>query len=122
MFEHHRQPLLPRVLFLLRIARHAGYALGIVVAALGIGIIGYHELAGLDWIDATVDAAMILGGMGPVSELHTTGGKLFAAGYALFAGLVFLVTVGVLLAPILHRFLHRFHIELESDSSAGAPD
>lgn len=81
-----------------------------------IGIVGYHEFEGMSWVDATVNAAMILGGMGPITELHTNAGKLFAAAYALFSGIVFLVAIAVLLAPAVHRFLHRFHIELDSDS------
>jgi uncharacterized membrane protein len=91
---------------------HAGIALGIVFGALFIGVLGYHFLAQLSWIDALVNASMLLGGMGPVNELHTTGAKLFASFYALFSGILFLVSIGVLFAPIIHRFLHRFHIGL----------
>jgi len=116
MFEHFRQPLIPRAAFLLRVLLHAGIALGIVLASLTIGIVGYHEFEGLSWIDATVNAAMILGGMGPVNELHANAGKLFAAAYALFSGIVFLVAIAVLVAPVVHRFLHRFHIEFDSES------
>lgn len=119
MFEHHRQPLLPRAAFLLRVARYFGIALGMVLVSLAIGIVGYHVVGGLDWIDATVNAAMILGGMGPVNELHTAAAKLFAAAYALFSGLVFLVSLGVLLAPIAHRFFHRFHMEAGSEGPTG---
>lgn len=121
MFEHRSEPLLSKTAFRLRLVRHAAMAVGLVLGSLGIGVIGYHAFEGLGWIDATVNAAMILGGMGPVNELHTSGGKLFAAAYALFAGLVFLVLVGVLFAPAVHRFLHRFHLENESDDSAGHP-
>ena len=74
---------------------------------------------GLSWIDALVNAAMILGGMGPVNELHTTAGKLFAAFYALYSGIVFLVVAGILFGPTIHRFLHRFHVEGGSDDSGG---
>jgi len=119
MFEHRAQPLLPRATFLLRVALHAGVALGIIAGALAIGIFGYHGLAGLGWIDATVNAAMILGGMGPVNELHTAAAKLFASAYALFSGLLFLVVAGVLFSPIVHRFAHRFHLEV---SAGGAAD
>jgi hypothetical protein len=91
---------------------HAGIALGIVFGTLFIGVAGYHFLAQLSWIDALVNASMLLGGMGPVNELHTTAAKLFASFYALFSGIVFLVSIGVLFAPIIHRFLHRFHIGL----------
>jgi len=111
-YEHRHEPLIPRAAFLLRIAFHAAIAVGIVLGALLIGVFGYHFIARLSWIDALVNASMLLGGMGPVNELHTTGAKLFASFYALFAGVVFLIGVGVLFAPIVHRFLHRFHIEL----------
>lgn len=111
MFEHRSEPLLPRAAFALRVAGHAGIALGIVLVGLLIRIIGYHETEGLHWIDATVNAAMILGGMGPVNQLHTTAGKMFASFYALFSGLAFIIIVGVVFAPIVHRFLHRFHLE-----------
>ena len=79
--------------------------------SLFIGIAGYHWLAGLKWIDALLDASMILGGMGPVSELHTTGAKLFASLYALFSGMVFIGIIGLVLAPLAHRMLHRFHLD-----------
>ncbi|MCJ7516078.1 MAG: hypothetical protein MUO89_08990 [Dehalococcoidia bacterium] len=116
IYEHYRQPLISRGAFFIRIAWHVAIALGIVLVSLGIGIIGYHVLEGLSWIDSTVNAAMILGGMGPVNQLNTNAGKLFAAFYALFSGIIFLVAVAVLLAPLVHRFLHRFHIELDSES------
>jgi hypothetical protein len=117
MYEHFRQPLISRAAFLLRIAWHVLVALGIVIVSLAIGIVGYHQFEGLSWIDATVNAAMILGGMGPVNPLNTNAGKLFASFYALFSGIVFLVAIAVLLAPAVHRFLHRFHVEFDSDSS-----
>lgn len=91
-------------------------AVALIGGALGVGIIGYHGFEGMAWIDATVNAAMILGGMGPVAELHTTGGKLFASAYALFSGIVFLVGVGVLFAPAIHRFIHKFHLDSESSA------
>jgi hypothetical protein len=112
MYEHHAAPLLPRTVFLRRLARHGGFALAIVTVSLAIGILGYHVLEGLAWIDALLNAAMILGGMGPVDQLHTAAGKIFAAFYALYSGLIVLVVAGVLFAPLLHRFLHRFHLEL----------
>ena len=114
MFEHKKEPLLPRPKYLRRVAKHGLFAFGIVFVSLGIGIVGYHVLEGLGWIDATVNAAMILGGMGPVNELHTNAGKLFAAAYALFSGIVFLVAVAVLFAPTFHRFLHKFHFDEKS--------
>ncbi len=112
MFEHHTQPMLPRSAFLRRVVRHGIMALLIVLASLAFGMVGYHSFERLMWIDAFVNAAMILGGMGPVNELHTTIGKLFAGFYALYSGIVFLVSAGVLFAPVMHRFLHRFHLEI----------
>lgn len=110
MFEHHSQPLLPRRAFLRRFGRFALAALLLVAVSWAIGIMGYRILEGMSWIDATLNAAMLLGGMGPVDPLHTDAGKLFASFYALFSGIVFLVAVGVLIAPILHRLLHQFHL------------
>jgi hypothetical protein len=117
IYEHFRQPLISRAAFFLRLAWHVLIALGIVLVSLAIGIVGYHEFEGLSWIDSTVNAAMILGGMGPMNGLQTNAGKLFASFYALFSGIIFLVAIAVLLAPAVHRFLHRFHFESDSDSS-----
>lgn len=111
MFEHHKQPLISKREFAKRMGRFAGWALLLVAVSWFIGILGYRLLEGLPWLDSTLNAAMILGGMGPVNELHTGAGKLFASFYALFSGIIFLVSVGVLLAPIIHRFLHQFHLQ-----------
>jgi hypothetical protein len=119
MYEHRNQPLLPRSAFLRRLASHAGIASGVVVGSLVIGILGYHFLEGLAWIDALVNAAMILGGMGPVDALHTDAGKVFASFYALYSGIVFLLAVGIIFAPVFHRILHHFHLETEADDSEG---
>ena len=100
MFEHHRQQLLPRRAFLFRLMRFTGAALLLVAGSWGVGILGYRTLEGMSWIDATLNAAMILGGMGPVDPLRTDAGKLFASFYALFSGIVFLVSVGVLIRMI----------------------
>ena len=83
----------------------------IILVSLGIGMTGYHVFEKLPWIDAFVNAAMILSGMGPVSELKTTAGKIFAGSYAIFSGLVIVIATGFVLAPIFHRVLHRFHVE-----------
>jgi hypothetical protein len=122
MYEQRNDPLLPRSAFLKRLASHAGIAGGIVAGSLVIGILGYHFLEGLAWIDALVNAAMILGGMGPVDSLHTNAGKLFAAFYALYSGIVFLVAVGIIFAPVFHRILHHFHLEAAGtdDSQSGS--
>jgi hypothetical protein len=88
--------------------------------ALLIGILGYHYIAGFDWIDALLNASMILTGMGPVGPLTTTAAKIFASAYALFSGLVFISVIGVVLAPVMHRVLHRFHID-EGDLKKRGP-
>ena len=114
MYEHRSQPLLSRIEFLFRVLRHGLLAIGIVFAALGIGILGYHWFEGMPWIDALLNASMILGGMGPVNSLNTDRGKLFASAYALFSGVVFIGVMGVILAPFAHRLLHRFHLEVNT--------
>ena len=111
MFEHRHEALLPYPIFIRRVIRHVVAASLILAATLGIGVWGYHALENLSWVDALLNASMILGGMGPVDTLYTTAGKLFASAYALFSGIVFLATSGVLLAPFLHRLMHRFHLE-----------
>jgi hypothetical protein len=111
MYEHRRQPFLSRIAFFVRVLLHGLLAIGIVFVALGIGILGYHWFEGMPWIDATLNASMILGGMGPVNAMTTVGGKLFASAYALFSGVVFIGVMGLVLAPFAHRLLHRFHLE-----------
>lgn len=86
-----------------------------VVIALGIGVCGYHFIEKIPWIDSILNASMILGGMGPVTELKTTAGKLFASAYALFSGLTFLAATGVILTPVIHRMFHRFHLDIEGE-------
>ena len=111
MFEHRSKPLLPRRAFYVRLARSACLGLLVIVTALGIGMLGYHAFEQMSWVDAFVNAAMILSGMGPVSSLQTEGGKIFAGCYALFSGLAFLTGIGIVFAPAVHRFLHKFHAE-----------
>jgi hypothetical protein len=94
---------------------HGLLALSLVLVALGIGVAGYHFTEGLSWLDALLNASMILGGMGPVNELRTAAGKLFASAYALFSGMAFLATAGILVAPLAHRLLHRLHLETSDD-------
>jgi hypothetical protein len=117
-YEHRRQPLLTRQAFLRRLANHGALALAVITGALGIGIVGYRVTEGMSGLDAFLNAAMILGGMGPVAELHSRAGKVFAGTYALFSGIVFLVVAGVLFAPLAHRLMHRLH--LEDNSGAGS--
>ena len=111
MYERRRQPLLSRAEFSKRVGRHGLVALGVLVFGLGIGVLGYHWLAHLGWIDSLLNASMILGGMGPIDPLPTNAAKLFASCYALFSGLAFVGIVSVLLAPFVHRMLHRIHAE-----------
>ena len=111
MYEHRSQPLLARPLYVRRLLLHAAAAGLVVLGSLAVGVAGYHFIEGLSWLDSLLNASMILGGMGPVGTIQTTGGKLFASFYALFAGLVFVVIVGILVAPAFHRFLHRLHLE-----------
>ncbi len=117
-YEHKHQPLLPKSRFMQRFLGHALEALGVIIGSLVIGMLGYHYLESLSWLDALVNASMILGGMGPVNVLHTTAGKIFASLYALYSGIIFLVVVGILFAPIYHRFLHRFHLEFDEEKAA----
>ncbi len=111
MYEHRTRPLLSRADFTKRVARHGMLAFFVLALALGIGVVGYHYLAKLEWLDALLNASMILGGMGPVDPLKKPIAKLFASCYALFSGLVFIGVASVLVAPFAHRLLHRFHVE-----------
>lgn len=111
MYEHHYEPLLPMRQFVYRFLRHALLAAIIVVLALAIGMAGYHRFEGLSLLDSFLNASMILGGMGPVNELHCPNAKLFAGCYALFAGLVFIAFAAILIAPFAHRFLHILHLD-----------
>jgi hypothetical protein len=113
MFEHRHEKLLPRRLFLRRLAKYALISLCIIIVSLVIGMIGYYVFAGYSWVDSFVNAAMLLGGMGPVNALNTDAGKIFAGLYALYCGLVVLVSIAIFAAPIFHRFLHHFHLESE---------
>lgn len=111
MFERKSQRLISKKAFAHRVARFAFIALALVAGSLFIGMAGYHYLEGLPWLDSCLNASMILGGMGPVDTLHTTAGKVFASFYALFSGVVFLISVGVFLAPVIHRLMHHFHFD-----------
>lgn len=113
MFEHKSAPLLPRWQFYGRLARSFRVALLIVAFSLGLGTAGYHFFGDLPWIDSLLNAAMILTGMGPVNPMTTTGGKLFATFYALYSGIAFLTLMAVIASPIVHRFMHKFHLEDE---------
>ena len=118
-FEHRRQRPLSPPAFRLRLIRYGAMVCLLIVMALGMGMLGYRAFESMSWTDAFLNAAMILGGMGPVDPLKTEAGKLFAGGYALFSGLLFLVIAGLMFGPLLHRLLHHFHFDPESDTGAG---
>jgi hypothetical protein len=111
MFEGRREKLAPLSVFIKRLVGWWAASLGIVSIVLLVGIAGYHWLGELGWVDSLLEASMILGGMGPVNPLKTTAVKLFASGYALFSGLVFIALIGFLITPVVHRMLHKFHVE-----------
>jgi hypothetical protein len=112
-FEHKTQPLLTASQFAYRMALYAFFAIGFLSISLVIGTIGYAHFAKLSKVDAFLNASMILTGMGPVDKMETTGGKLFASIYAIYSGVAFLTFCGVLFTPVYHRFMHRFHLEVE---------
>ena len=112
-FERLDKPIAPHRVFFGRLARNVMLALAMVGIALAIGMLGYRLTEGMDWLDAYLNAAMLLGGMGEVDALHTDAGKLFAGTYALFCGLLIVIASGVVLAPILHRVLHALHVDDE---------
>lgn len=111
MFERKSEKLVSLPTFVRRVALSLLLTFVVLCVALSIGVIGYHAVAGLPWIDAVLNASMILTGMGPVATMTTTASKLFASGYALFSGVVFLSSIGLVLAPVFHRILHRFHLD-----------
>jgi membrane protein YdbS with pleckstrin-like domain len=114
-FERRHQTLLPRRLFLWRLARWSVTGAIVLIGSLAFGVCGYHFLESLPWIDSLLDASMILGGMGPVDPIRTTAGKLFASFYALYSGLAIIAVVGILITPIVHRIFHKFHIESSTE-------
>lgn len=110
-YEHRSQPVISTQHFLLRLAHSGIVTLALIFLSLFIGMLGFYFLVDLSWIDAFLNASMLLGGMGPVDTPCTFGGKLFAGFYALYCGLVVIIAAGVILAPIVHRILHRLHLE-----------
>jgi sterol desaturase/sphingolipid hydroxylase (fatty acid hydroxylase superfamily) len=109
MYEPKHQPPLPRAAFVNRLVGHLLMAVGLLAVSLAIGLLGYMFFERLSWIDAFLNSAMLLGGMGPVNPPQTIGGKLFAGLYALYAGLVFIVSAALIFAPLFHRLMHHFH-------------
>lgn len=116
MFEKRHQQLLPRREFYHRLTRSFAAGALLIAFSLSIGIAGYHWIGGLSWIDAFLDAAMILSGMGPLSQLHTNAAKLFAGCYAIYCGITLLGTTAIIFAPAVHRALHKFHLEDDEKS------
>jgi|ERR1043165_4287975 hypothetical protein len=114
MYESRHVPLATRTQFIRRLARHFGAAMLLIGGSLIVGVLGYRYIEGMAWIDAYLNAAMLLGGMGPVPpDLHTETGKLFAGAYALYSGMVVLAAASILIAPVFHRIIHRFHLQEE---------
>ena len=115
MFEHRSEPLAGPIEFRKRMLKYSMFTVAMILFSLAIGMFGYHYLESLSWIDALLNASMILGGMGPVNPLRSSPGKIFASFYALYSGIILLASVGVLAAPLFHRVLHRFHLEVEGE-------
>ncbi len=122
MYERRHEPLLPRGIFAWRMVRHAGVVVGILFVCLGIGMVGYHHFEVMPWLDAFGNASMILSGMGPLDRPKTDHGMMFAGFYALFSGVIFLTSFGILLAPIFHRGIHKFHRESSSPTHPAKPE
>ncbi|HRC85136.1 MAG TPA: hypothetical protein PK413_05965 [Thermoanaerobaculia bacterium] len=115
-YEHRSQPVASRRAFFRRVALHGGVTVAWLGFSLLVGTMGYCETESMSWLDGLLNASMILTGMGPVSPLRTTAGKLFASGYALYSGVVFVASAGLLVAPFLHRLMHKVHLD-EDDVS-----
>lgn len=115
MYEHRKQPLAKGTVFAKRLALNGLIGLLLLFVSLVIGMLGYHFLEQLSWVDSLLNASMILGGMGPVAPLKTTAGKLFASFYAIYSGVILLAAVGILATPIFHRFLHHFHLAEDNE-------
>lgn len=114
MYETKKQAPLAHAHFVKRLLLHAALAVGLLMGSLGVGMLGYSYFENLSALDAFLNSAMLLGGMGPVNPPMTSGGKLFAGLYALFAGLVFIVTAALVFTPVVHRVLHKFHWDTEA--------
>jgi hypothetical protein len=113
MYERRGDRLAPRSIFIKRIIGSLLIALGVIVVALSVGILGYRLIAGFNWIDSLLEASMILGGMGPIKELPDTAAKIFASIYALLSGLIVIALMGIMLSPVAHRVMHKFHVDEE---------
>ena len=111
MYEHKKQPLASTKTFYKRIGRSLLLAIVVLFVSLLIGIVGYHATTDMSWLDALLNASMILSGMGPVDTINSEAGKWFASFYALFSGVIFITNIGLILAPAIHRIMHRLHVE-----------
>jgi hypothetical protein len=116
MFEHRDEPVISRRRFAFRVAASLGIGVAINALAIVIGAVGYHALEGIDWLTACVNAAMVVTGNGLVTQLHTSGGKVFSIVDAILGVLVFMLVASVVLAPVIHRLLHRFHRVVQDKS------
>lgn len=115
MFEKLTQKVAPKPKFYKRVLKSLLYALSIIAFSLFIGMLGYHYLENFNWIDSFLNASMILSGMGPANPLTSNEGKIFAGIYALFSGIIFLIAIAIILAPLFHRFLHKLHVDEEKE-------
>src|SRR6476646_711451 len=122
MYESRSEPLLPRREFFLRLSRHWAVAMGLLAISLVVGMAGYHRFEKLPWVDAFLNSAMLLGGMGPVDPPKTEAGKVFAGLYALYAGLVVITVAAIMVTPIFHRVLHHFHADAEEKEGKDSKD
>jgi len=110
-FERRKDKLAPVSIYVQRIAASLAIAIGLMLVALAVGVVGYHLIAGFNFVDSLLEASMILGGMGPVRELPNDASKTFASIYALFSGVIFIALMGIILSPVAHRVMHKFHID-----------
>ena len=110
-YEHRHDEVAPRSVFIKRVIAALAVALALILVALMIGIAGYHSIAAFNWVDSLLEASMILGGMGPIKELPSDTAKVFASIYALFSGIIFIGVMGIILSPVVHRIMHKFHVD-----------
>ena len=122
MYENKSQPLASKAVFYRRLWKNFFYMCLFIAVCLCLGVFGYHFLANILWLDAVHNASMILSGMGPVVEIKTVAGKIFSSFYAIFSGVAFVTSIGFLLAPAVHRFFHKLHLEQVDEVDEGGQD
>src|SRR5262245_21912403 len=110
MYEHYKQAVISRHQFIMRMLQHGGWALLLLGISMVVGVLGFHAFSHQLWIDALLNSAMLLGGMGPIGDMGPTSGKLFATFFAIYSGLVFIAASGILFTPVFHRVIHKFHL------------